>query len=284
MEKGGKLKLVSAVITVFIITILIVTGPANAVIIGMTVLDDNVVKGDVASFTASVEIEDGEALDITQLGIDLSGLISTGCTFLPDGTKITSCTGFNITLLSSAPFGYGYGYGYGFTKGTLSYLIEVDTTNYPTGTYNTNILAFTPEQIIQDNGPDIVILAKKILLEKCSVRADQGNLTVGEESFLGNKNKLNFYIPQKDATKGQGSLTAQYDKRRFSYSFDITDIQENNPTRAVILATGEYRINTGEKITQDSVIYLDKVEKTVDIVAPDFSAEDLKISLMKGCV
>jgi len=244
----------------------------------MSILNNQVLSGDTAQFDVGVEIEAGEVLDIQHLALDLSGPISMACLFLPNGTKISSCKGIIITPIPPMPNNYGYG----FEEGNLEYRIEFDTTFYPVGIYSTELIVFEASRTIRESGDDLEILAEPNALEKCSVRAENGVLMMGAEN-LGSNNDLSFSVPTLAASTGKGSLVSQKSGIRFLYSFDIIETIQNKPGSAILLTSGTYRINRNTEVPQTALLYLDKVNEEVDIVAGDFEAKDLEIDFILGC-
>jgi len=279
MKKEGKFRLLAVFVTVSVLGILLYAGPANAVIVGLSVLDNSILKGNSFSFTASVNIEQNENLEIDYIALDIAGPISTTCLFLPDGTKITSCTGITIEQIETTT----YNYGYGFTEGNLTYKITFNTGNYPVGTYNTKLIIFSGTNRIDQQGPELTIFSQGDTLEKCSVRAKAGTLEVGAENF-GTNNKLSFVIPAMEAaTKGSGSLTNQFGRTRFSYKFDVTSVPNNNNNNATIVVSGKYKINTGPEIDAVATIFFNKNTGEISIDSNDFSISELESSFRQGC-
>ena len=277
--KGVKIS--AGVIAVAVIVLFVLAGPANAFILGLTISDSEIVVGDEVSFIASAEIEDGEVIPINAFILDLSNGISITCTFLPDGTKISSCNGISIQKISDANFSFGYGYN-GYTKGILSYNITLNTTHIPAGLYSTKLIAIAGNDRYDFEGGDIRILGEAPRFESCSVRADDGGLNVGETFFNG-RTKLNFNIPKSNAaTKGKGTLTSQSGDR-FSYKFDVVKILENEDDIVKIQTQGSYKIGRGEDVETEAVITVDKSLNLINVDSEDFSAQDLLINFIKGC-
>jgi len=273
-----KTKIAAIFVSIGILTLLFMIGPIQAFILKLTVSDTSISVGDELTTIIDMEIEEEEILDVNYFLIDLSGPISISCMFLPDGTKISSCNGITIEDISDTGFQYGYGY----TQGHLTYKITFNTGNYPPGIYNTKIISFVGEEIIVENGPEIVINSEHPLLESCSIRAKEGNLEVDEINFE-DKGKLSFNIPKGNSVNGKGSLIAQYNRKRVSYKFDVVEILSNNEDSASIRVSGEYKINGNEKISETAIINIDKVNKKVSLIGNDIISENMEITFIRGC-
>lgn len=131
-----------------------------------------------------------------------------------------------------------------------------------------------------------------IPVEDCSLRAKGGNFEANELSFQNNK--LNFYVPVKNAAKGSGYLTGQAGRTRISIQFDVINIIKTNANNLIVNAKGI--INLDRNITDlDSItINLDKLNNKVyvSIGSPyedddgdiDYiMASNMDVSFMKGC-
>lgn len=278
-----KAKVTAGIITTAILVILLLTGPAEAFILGLTVLDPEVDKGETISFTASIEINAQEHLDIDYLVLRLNGPMDTACEFLTDGTILRNCPGIIIMQIGTAP----YDYGYGFTDGNLTYKITLDTSGYFSGTYTTQIEMVIGEYMYTKTGDSIIIKPTLEELQGCSVRAKGDEIISGESEF--GEGKINFYIPLKNADKGKGTLTGQKDKDRLSYKFDIIEVIENTPDHARILISGESKIRVDrktEKADETAEIYFDKTNSKVSLKSigdGSLDVEGMEIYFRKKC-
>jgi hypothetical protein len=180
----GKLfstKLVASIVTLTVFSLLLLAGPASAFILGLTVDDSVVEKGDNLVFTATVDIQAMDTyLPVKQLILGLNGPVSRECIFNLDGTIKSGCEGINIDALrtiSSDNRGYGYGYGYnnqngyGYSFGngygygydygvgamTLEYEVTLDTDYYLAGTYETILEAEIGTETFSKSGEDVTI-------------------------------------------------------------------------------------------------------------------------------
>ena len=159
MKNKGR-NLISVLITSIVISILFLSGPANAIDVSLDTPDIDVTNDPTQTFTLEVQINDGEFLPIlfTYLifndgtnsitcKIDKEDVVS-GCSFLTVADRTISDLdlgqnfgygyGYNSNNnLGYNSFGYGYGYGYGTRgqigvgSGTITYSLEVDTSKLP---------------------------------------------------------------------------------------------------------------------------------------------------------
>ncbi len=272
-------KFSAILVSVLVIGSLYLIGGVDAFNIDLDALDHDVVIGSIVNFVANIQVDEGEEVEIDYLVLDLDGPVSISCTFLPDGTKITSCNGINIEKISGD---YGYGYGYGVSGTNLTYNITIESGQFPFGNYQSRLFILSSSEQFSTEGPEIIIRNQEANLERCSVRAEDGMGTV-EGMNLSGKSKLNFNIPASEATSGQGSLTIQAGSKRFSYGFDILDVLSNSATNSTILVEGEYRLNRNTKVTEKATITIDKKNNKVSVVGKDFSFKNMDVSLIQGC-
>ena len=166
-------KTISFLITIFVVALLIFSGPASAVEIGVkNISDTSPVVGDSVTFQVYVDIETNERVPVQNLTLHLG---DSTCSFDVDGNNLTACSGLTITNIlkydnygplvlygygygydgsqytttnTSFGLGYGYGYGYGYqyTGGTyeaeLTYNVTWNTTDFSTGTYSVYLEAY----------------------------------------------------------------------------------------------------------------------------------------------
>jgi hypothetical protein len=112
--------LVSVILTISIIGILLISGPAIA--IQLKIATDKVAYSgstdNSVAFTVGVDIETGERVPVQNITLTITGpsSYSTTCTFNISGSKLTTCQNLTINALilqgygQSQMFGYGYGY------------------------------------------------------------------------------------------------------------------------------------------------------------------------------
>lgn len=156
-----KSKILSFLITALVLFLLILSGPASALTLNLTSNISNVQKGLNVEFTADIDIDSGEILDIDYILLEFSGPDNILCKFDANGAVISGCSGITISKTSSPTFGYGYGYNfgysYGYTNGKLAYKIILDTANYQTGTYTSILTVSSGSQLFSKQGPNLTI-------------------------------------------------------------------------------------------------------------------------------
>lgn len=118
--------------------------------------------------------------------------------------------------------------------------------------------------------------------EKCSLRAEQGSLNV--DGIIFDKSSLNFNI---QLNSGQGSLTAQKNKNRFSLTFKVEEILETNPEKLVFRASGKATLNKKSLYFDDIIISFDKIDSLLEITgtgSKNFQATGLEVVFTLGCL
>ena len=150
-SKSGKKQIFATLITLAVITLLILSGPASAINLDMTEFSNTTPeKGEVISTTATITINSNERMQMQNaVGVFVDNELACGFAINADG----SCpeTGVTVTLLSTnaengygyadygyVNYGYGYqGYGYGYQQGysnsKFTYKIEINTSYYSIG-------------------------------------------------------------------------------------------------------------------------------------------------------
>jgi hypothetical protein len=189
-------RFIASFISISILTLLFLAGPAQAFILGLTVDNDIPSKGDSITFTATLDIERMDRyLPVKNLTLVLDGPEYTQCIFDVMGNVLSGCENMTITPLFNSysqgygygygydsdngygyDFGYGYGYdsdngygygydsdngyGYGYGAGeiTLKYEITLDTTDYLEGNYDTMLMAHIGDEIFSKDGLSITIV------------------------------------------------------------------------------------------------------------------------------
>lgn len=279
---SSKQKVVAGFITVTILTILILSGPAQGYILGLSILHPEAYKGEIINFvvSASSEVQD---TGVNYFILDLIGTpkpnVNYTCKFDVNGTIITGCTGMTITQIETE-FGYGYGYGYGKLE-KAKYNITLDTIGYISGKYKTIITSVQESKLDVKKGAVINIKPQRSGMKDCSIRGSGGNLSAEEINF-GTRNKINFFIPLENAVGGKGYLTGQLGKNRISYNFDILDVVFNSENESKIFVSGKYRINLDKEVREEAVVILVKSGK-ISIEGNNIQLENMSITFKKGC-
>ena len=280
-----KSKIISAIISVFVIILLVTLGPAEALIMNISVSDSSPFVGEIIDFSISAEVQSGDKVEMNDYFVlELIGPDTKSCRFTPMGEKITSCPGINISLIENPGFGYGYGYGYeDANNGIFKYNISLDTTNYKPWLYHTKLILVTKTKEFDKAGPDITIVRKGAKLEGCSVRSEGGEFFVNGVD-LTDGTRVNFNIPiRNSANGGQGSLISQTKNGRFTYSFNFIKILEVTESGATLLTSGYYRDGPGKKKSASAILSLDKENKLVDITSDNFNLEGGKVKFLRRC-
>jgi len=157
------------VLTISILSIIIITGPAKAFVLNLTSDKSSVTIGDSLVFNASISIVD-ESLPIEKIILELEGPENISCEFQPDSTILTGCKGISIKKITgdSSEYGYNYGYnegysydfgyGYGYL-GDLTYEITLSTADYLTGEYKTKLVVPMDNKNFTKDGPTLNINA-----------------------------------------------------------------------------------------------------------------------------
>src|SRR3989338_9714009 len=178
--RGMFSKILALFLVIFILGILLISGPAQAFILKMDI-DKNVVKrGENIKFDVSVKIDQSDGtLPVQQLILVLDGPILRSCVFNPEGQIIGGCIGiFNITKTSNSTQSPLYGYGYGYTTGELNYTIELDSSTYAPGIYNSVLIVEVADNYYNYQGD-------KINIQSFSSLEDRGNTTKSFDSITG---------------------------------------------------------------------------------------------------
>ncbi|MFZ3166118.1 MAG: PGF-pre-PGF domain-containing protein [Candidatus Methanoperedens sp.] len=108
-------------ITLFIVSILIISGPGQAISVFISGLDPSYSQGNSVNFTMLITINDRDKfVPMTNITLDITGARSFNGTFRLDGTPISSDPIISMMPVSTPQpdhYGYGYGYGYGYDFG-----------------------------------------------------------------------------------------------------------------------------------------------------------------------
>lgn len=150
----------SIILTVLVVSLLLVSGPASAVEIKLDGLNGQYKQGTEVEFKADVRINhgktSGELLPIQYANVTFTFPDKTKktCTVMNDGTVI-GCGFLSAEIEVSGhdnygpgngtaydangtkhDLGYGYGYGYGNKETHVKYEFELDTKGFKTGDYS----------------------------------------------------------------------------------------------------------------------------------------------------
>ncbi len=168
-------KIVASVITLSIITLLILAGPAGALVLNLdNFSNSNPTQGTSVSSSFTITINSNERMGFPNpIGIFMDGSSSALCSFSVDGSSSDCASkGITVSLVSSSTdYGYGWGYGYGYSygygyqngysKGILTYQITLDTNQFSVGTHSIKLMVNTGDShIYSSNEKQITINAR----------------------------------------------------------------------------------------------------------------------------
>ncbi len=272
-------KIVIGALVLGIIALLIFSAPAEAFISTIEIKNKNVDKGEKAIINLDVKTSEGESpKNIDYLIFQLKGPINIDCKFLSNTTIISGCSGIEIDDISPEPIGDCKKYGYG-TGCDLKFKISLDTLDYETGIYASSLIINSKGKDTEISGGDISII---VIGKVCSIRANDGKLIVDNMQF--EKNKINFYIPLKNANNGEGYLTGQKGRDRLMYRFSVDGTLINNKNLIKVKVSGKYRIGTfGKFIDETAVLTFDRIENTTSIMGNNIKMSGMKISFREFC-
>ncbi len=146
---------ISILTTFFIIAMLLISGPAQAVSLSITGVPSQATVGDKITFTFTIDIEPGERIPIERISLAVG---NTECAYYLNGTPVPgqACGGFTLALTEQAPhtygygygydsqvqyYGYGYGYGHEYGTSRMSYSVTWDTASYAAGAHTIQMSA-----------------------------------------------------------------------------------------------------------------------------------------------
>ena len=154
-------------VTITIISLLIISGPANAFILGLNADKSHVDAGEYVTFDVSLKIESADGIaDVQKLILALNGPTNRECIFDVNGNKISGNLCENIIAINKIDttthnygyaYGYGYRYGYGYSNGELKYQIIIDTEGFYAGSYNPILKIFIGDEIHTQIGNQLTI-------------------------------------------------------------------------------------------------------------------------------
>ncbi len=277
-KKGVHVKILSVFITLGVLSILIFAGPAKAFTLGLVVSGDFFNEGDHVVFTTTLDVPEGEILNINYLEFNIYGPKGVSCVFDPNGTIISGCQGISIQPISITNT-----YGYGFTNMTLNYRIVLLSEGYPGGVYYSEFKIMSDEIIYSEQSTRFIIKAESPEIKRCSIRARDGELTINKPGYWGTRNNLNFKIPLRNAANGGGYLISQHNRDRVSFDIYTNEVLDNTEDTLVVWIGGNFKLGRGSEITENAVMYIDKKNKKLDIYGENLVARDMYVNFMTGC-
>lgn len=278
-------KVIAAILVLGVISILIYSGPAQAFVLSLQIPDTIVNQGDKIKVNINVNPEEGDnSSDVSYLIFKLTklnGPDNAECKFLRDGSIVSGCDGIEIDKISTDDCedgSYGYGYGYG-SKCSLKYKITINSNLFEVGTYATSLTINAKGKDTTEAGDNIIInLPNKV----CSVRARDGLIQVDEKEFT--KNKINFYLPFNNADRGEGYLTGQDGKGRFTFRFKVDKMLYYTNDLIKAQVSGKFRIgNQGNYTDETAVLTFDRVQNTTSLIGNNVHMTGMKIYFRRYC-
>ncbi len=116
----GKSLVPSTIITLVIVVMLIMSGPAQAVAVNIAGLQDSYTKGNDIEFQVKIDINDPDQyVSITNISLDLTGPLNKTIFFALNGKQISGDCKIKVKPVSipKGDFGYGNGHGYDYRAG-----------------------------------------------------------------------------------------------------------------------------------------------------------------------
>ncbi len=169
----------------------------------------------------------------------------------------------------------------------MNYKITYNTSVYFAGKYKTSLVVFSGNNPINSmDGDEINVLFNctngTCKPDKyCSIRAKNGDASVDETEF-GEKNKINFYLPQKGARPGEGYITGQKGRTTFSYKFVVGNILEKDANHTAISVFGKYKVGIGPEKEEKSVLVLDKLNGRLDVLGEEVQIAYMDVNFKNG--
>jgi len=119
LNNRGKSLVPSTIITLVIVLMLIMSGPAQAVAVNIAGLQDSYTKGNDIEFQVKIDINDPDQyVLITNISLDLTGPLNKTVFFALDGKQISGNCQIKVKPVSIPKDDFGYGNGYGYDSRT----------------------------------------------------------------------------------------------------------------------------------------------------------------------
>ena len=156
-ENKAKTNVISSLLTILIIGLLIISGPASAYTVGLSDFSSSKPKmGSLISANFTIDMNSNEYINIESITLIANGLSS--CLFDVNGKCLDDdCGGITLKRQNSSNAQYGYGYGYDGQASSLVYLVTVNTSILQIGNNELTLKVNT-------NGKDISSETKTILV------------------------------------------------------------------------------------------------------------------------
>jgi hypothetical protein len=285
-----KNKILAAILSISLVTILVLSGPAEAFAASLTISDAQVEQGEKLTFTSELEISQGEFLNINEIILRLEGPTNVTCKFDVNGTKLEDCEGISIKKISDASFGYGYGYGYGLTNGTLTYEISVNTNKLDAGNYSSELGVVIDDNEQDYAGDDFEIIEKVTGNDflRCILKAEQGETVIWEGDAYPTNMPVDFMMSFHENNNGTeklgpGHLMIKQKKENLKFDYQIEEVLVNNETTLQVRAVGEIKTGGQAKNAAEADITFDKITGEISIVSDDFSVSGMPATFRQFC-
>lgn len=176
-------KIFGFMISLIVLGLLVLSGPAQGFNMSLDVEDSNVEEGENIVFNVDIDINSfngkSELLDVEYLVLEIKSNDANKeiyCKFNVNGSKIEGCDDLSIEVIDNESYSYDYGYGYGYEeedylygygyehnfgygygyKGNLKYKIIFNTENYK-GNYSSNLIMKVKNKEFNIHGDSITI-------------------------------------------------------------------------------------------------------------------------------
>jgi hypothetical protein len=161
MEKAA-MRIFILVLTFGVISMLLMSGPANAAILRLNSDKSILNAGETVVFNGVLQVTETEYNSVSSVILRLNGPSSNVCTFDVHGNIIAGCGAIGVQSINVSSrvipgSAYSYSYGYGIDTIELTYTITLSTEGYAAGTYSTSISVTSAGQTTTQAGNEIVI-------------------------------------------------------------------------------------------------------------------------------
>ena len=161
IEKAA-VRILALALTFGVISMLLISGPANAAILRLNSDKSTLNAGETVVFSGVVQLTETEYNSVSSVILRLNGPSSKVCTFDMYGNIIAGCEAIGVKSINVSSriipgTGYSYSYGYGIDTIELTYTITLSTEGYGAGTYSTSISITSAGHVTTQAGNEIVI-------------------------------------------------------------------------------------------------------------------------------
>lgn len=236
IEKAA-MRILILIFTFGVISMLLMSGPANAAILRLNSDKSTLNEGESVVFNGVLQVTETEYNSVSSVILRLNGPSSKVCTFDVQGNiiDIAGCNAegvksINVSSRLIPGSAYSYSYGYGIDTIELTYIITLSTEGYAAGAYSTSISVITAGQPTTQAGNQIVI------------RTDSTGTRGGSHTYSITKDEsLSYENGKIEISKGD-----KYQIYGDSYisGMEVKGISGNSAT--LLIGSQEVEINVGE--------------------------------------